>query len=77
MKAAIRLTALALAVMLVLPFGAALAITDGYDSVYTYNYDYWDDYKETPDAYRVSQVIYSSVLGLEKPVLKAEGSAHA
>jgi len=72
MKAAIRLTALALAVMLVLPFGAALAITDGYDSVYTYNYDYWDDYKETPDAYRVSQVIYSSVLGLEKPMNKPQ-----
>ena len=65
MKAAIRLTALLLAVIMVLPLGAAFAVTDGYDSVYTYNYDYWDDYKETPDAYRVDQVIYSSSLGLE------------
>ena len=66
MKAVIRLTALLLAVMLVLPLGAAFAITDGYDSVYTYNYDYWDDYQETPDAYRVAQVLQSASLGLEK-----------
>ncbi|MBR6571909.1 MAG: NHL repeat-containing protein [Clostridia bacterium] len=72
MKAAIRLTALLLAVMLALPCGAALAITDGHDSVYTYNYDYWDDYKETPDAYRVDQVIYSATLGLEKAMSRPQ-----
>ena len=37
MKAAFRLTALMLAVMLVCPLGAAMAATDGYYSSYTYN----------------------------------------
>ena len=45
---------------------AALADGDGSDSVYTYNYDYWGELRESPDAYRVTKVIYSSTLGLEK-----------
>jgi len=72
MKAAIRLTALLMALVLCLPLGSALAVTDGHHSVYTYNYDYWDDYKETPDAYRVEQVIYSPTLGLETPMRKPQ-----
>ena len=46
----------------------ALAIEDGYTSTYTYNYDYWGDVRESPDAYRVQQVLYSGGLGLEKPM---------
>ncbi len=72
MKAAIRLTALLMTLVLCLPLGSALAATDGYHSVYTYNYDYWDDYKETPDAYRVEQVIYSATLGLETSMRKPQ-----
>ena len=71
MKAVIRLAALAMIVMLLCPL-AATAATDGYDSAYTYNYDYWDDYKETPDAYRVEQVIYSQALGLETPMRRPQ-----
>ncbi len=72
MKAAIRLTALLMTLVMCLPLGSALAVTDGYNSVYTYNYDYWDDYKETPDAYRVEKVIFSPTLGLETPMRKPQ-----
>ena len=55
------------AVMLLEPM-TALAIDDGHTSTYTYNYDYWGDVRESPDAYRVDQVIYSGTLGLETPM---------
>ncbi|MBR6525623.1 MAG: hypothetical protein IKT57_06605 [Clostridia bacterium] len=72
MKTAIRLTALVLILALLLPVGMAFASTDGHNSIYTYNYDYWDDYKETPDAYRVDQVLYSSTLELETPMRRPQ-----
>jgi len=70
MKTAKRMMALVLCIMLLVP--CALASTDGYNSVYTYNYDYWDDVKETPDAYRVERVIYSADLGLEVAMKKPQ-----
>ena len=72
MKTAIRLTALVLVLSMLLPMGLAFASTDGHNSIYTYNYDFWDDYKETPDAYRVDQVIFSSTLGLETPMRRPQ-----
>ena len=66
-----RLLALCLAVMLLVPAGA-LAALDGYNSVYTYSYDYWDDIKEMPDAYRVEQVLYSATLGLDVAMRKPQ-----
>ncbi len=72
MKTAIRLMTLVMTLVLLMPMGCALASSDGYDSVYTYNYDYWDDVKETPDAYRVEQVLYSSTLGLETAMRKPQ-----
>ena len=66
-----RLTALCLVVMLLVP-ACALAVNDGYNSVYTYTYDYWDDVKEMPDAYRVEQVLYSATLGLETAMKKPQ-----
>lgn len=71
MTAMKRLMALCLVVMLLLP-ACALAANDGYYSVYTYNYDYWEDVKEMPDAYRVDQVLYSSTLGLETAMKKPQ-----
>ena len=70
MKTAKRMMALVLCMMLLAP--CALASTDGYNSVYTYNYDYWDDVKETPDAYRVERVIYGADLGLEVAMKKPQ-----
>lgn len=46
----------------------ALAVDDGASSVYTYNYDYWGEMMESPDAYRVEEVISSASLGLETPM---------
>ena len=66
-----RLLALALAAMLVTPMFSALA-DDGYSSSYTYNYDYWGDLRESPDAYRVDRVIYSKMLGLETPMRRPQ-----
>ena len=60
-----RLMALCLAAMLLMPLSLALAGDDGYSSTYTYNYDFWNEMHESPDAYRVTDVIYSGTLGLE------------
>ena len=64
--------ALTLTAVMLLPMGCALAIEDGYSSSYTYNYDYWGELRESPDAYRVDQVIYSATLGLESPMRKPQ-----
>ncbi len=63
---------LALAALLLLPMGAALAVDDGFSSTYTYNYDYWTDLRESPDAYRVDQVVYSASLELDQPLRKPQ-----
>ena len=64
MKRMIRLLAMLIVLTMALPLGCALA-DDGVSSTYTYNYDYWGELRESPDAYRVDQVIYSANLGLE------------
>ena len=63
----IRLLAMLLVFTLALPLGCALA-DDGVSSTYTYNYDYWEELRESPDAYRVDQVIYSATLKLDTPM---------
>ena len=65
MKCFKRLTAFLLSAIILLSTGLALAVQDGFRMVYTYNYDYWGELAESPDAYRVQQVVYSSSLGLE------------
>ena len=65
MKRFIRILSLALAAALLLPMTLALADGDGFSGAYTYNYDYWGELRESPDAYRVDQVIYSGALGLD------------
>lgn len=65
MKVMYRLMALLMILMLLAGMTSAFAADDGYPSSYTYNYDYWGDVRESPDAYRVDQVIHSSALGLE------------
>ena len=71
MKRTIRLLAALLVLILTLPLGCALA-DDGVSSTYTYNYDYWGALRESPDAYRVEQVIYSATLGLETPMRRPQ-----
>ena len=68
MKRYLRWLALGIAAMLLLPACCALAESDGFSSVYTYNYDYWGEMRESPDAYRVQKVVYSAALGLETPM---------
>lgn len=67
-----RLMALCLAAMLLMPLSLALAGDDGYSSTYTYNYDYWNEMHESPDAYRVTDVIYSGTLGLENAMRRPQ-----
>ena len=67
----IRLLAMLLILSLTLPLGCALA-DDGVSSTYTYNYDYWGELRESPDAYRVDQVIYSVTLELETPMRRPQ-----
>ncbi len=66
MKMTRRLSALLAALLLLLSVDAALGADDGFSTSYTYNYDYWSDVRESPDAYRVASVINSAMLGLEK-----------
>lgn len=66
MKTMRRLLAILAALLILLPLCVAYAAEDGYSSTYTYNYDYWSELRESPDAYRVDTVIYSTTLGLEK-----------
>ena len=42
----------------------------------TYTYNYWDDIEKSPDAYRVSHVVYAADLNLDKP-LKNPSSLYA
>lgn len=71
MKALPRGLALALALLLLMPV-AALAAEDGFSAVYTYNYDYWGEVRESPNAYRADQVIFSGTLGLDTPMKKPQ-----
>ena len=47
-------------VLILMPMSLTYAAEDGANSTYTYNYDYWEDIRESPDAYRVAAVIRSS-----------------
>lgn len=71
-KAMIRAMAVVLLIALLIPMSVALAWEDGYSGTYTYNYDYWDDEIEMPDAYRVDQVVFSSTLGLDVQMNKPQ-----
>ncbi len=71
MKALPGLLALLLALMLLSPM-TALAANDGFSAVYTYNYDYWGEIRESPNAYRADQVVFSGTLGLETPMRKPQ-----
>ncbi|MBE5794197.1 MAG: hypothetical protein E7323_05905 [Clostridiales bacterium] len=72
MKVMYRLMALLMILMLLAGMTTAFAADDGYPSSYTYNYDYWGDVRESPDAYRVDQVLLSSQLGLEVAMRKPQ-----
>ncbi len=61
-----QLLALTAAFMLLglLAAPAALAAVDGYEYAYTYTYDYWEDMRESPDAYRARLMISGGSLGI-------------
>lgn len=67
-----RFLALLAVAVLLLTGGVALAADDGFTSTYTYNYDYWVDIRESPDAYRVDTVLDTSSLGLDKAMSKPQ-----
>ena len=73
MKAMHKVVALLLAVLMITAsIGGAFAADDGYASTYTYNYDYWSDIRESPDAYHVVDVVYSTELGLDKDMKRPQ-----
>ena len=57
---------LALCCLAMLLPAAASASGDGFHTSYTYTYDYWEEVQESPDAYRVVNVIDSMSLGLDR-----------
>lgn len=64
MKMMKRIATIVMIGLLVLTAVGAQAVTDGFSTSYTYNYDYWTQVQESPDAYRVSATIDSASLGL-------------
>ena len=66
-NAILRLSALLTAVCLLAGIPLAYA-ADGYDYAYTYTYDFWEDMRSSPDAYRAKTLLTSSSLGLDKPM---------
>ena len=70
-KTTARLLTICLALVLLAP-AAAYAVNDGFSDVYTYNYSYWGDMMESPDAYNVAEVIYSATLGLDTPMRRPQ-----
>ncbi|MBR1685061.1 MAG: NHL repeat-containing protein [Clostridia bacterium] len=60
--------------MVLLCFLPSLAIgaNDGYETTYSYTYDFWDEVQYSPDPYRVSDVIYSVTLGLDTAMRKPQ-----
>ncbi len=66
-KKRMLLPALLAAFLLAASFAPAFAL-DGYDYTYTYNYDFWGELRESPDAYRVDQVINYRDIGLDTPM---------
>ena len=69
-----RLLAFIGAVLILAPMALAYAAEDGSHSTYTYNYDYWTDIRESPDAYRVATVVRSSDLALGGKAMSAPQS---
>lgn len=67
-----RLLVLLMTIIMLASTTTAYATDDAYPSTYTYNYDFWSDVRESPDAYRVSNVIYGSDLGLETAMKKPQ-----
>ena len=59
-----RILAVLCCFIMLLSLSAAYA-DDGFSTSYTYTYDYWEDYQQSPDAYRVTAMIDSMTLGLE------------
>lgn len=72
MKVMKRLFALIITVFMIASINVAQAVDDGYPSTYTYNYDYWSDIRESPDAYRVTDVIHAKELGLDQGLKKPQ-----
>ncbi len=62
-----------IAVCLMSGFSFAWAAQDGFESVYTYTYDFWGDFRESPDAYRVKTIISTASLGLEVTLKSPQG----
>lgn len=61
---------LASAVMLV---GSSLAVSASDDGSYSFNYDYWGDVQDSPDAYTVQEVYTAAALGLDKNFSSPQG----
>ena len=68
-----KVIALALCTMLLaaVPF----SVSAHADSSYTYNYDYWGEFTDSPDAYAVGAVITAADLGLETNFSKPQSVA--
>lgn len=71
-NAILRLSALLTAVCLLAGIPLAYA-ADGFESAYTYTYDYWEDLRHSPDAYRPLAFLTSANLGLETPMNQPKG----
>lgn len=66
-KAAAKRLVLLVALLSLVSMSASAQV--GYQSHYSYTYDYWGDIRFAPDAYRVKAVLDNTSLQLEKPLV--------
>ena len=71
-NAILRLSALLTAVLLLAGIPLAYA-ADGFDTSYTYTYDFWEDMRSSPDAYRPKALLTGASLGLDKEMVSPTG----
>ena len=57
----------------VMLMGSSMAVCATGESSYTYNYDFWGDVQDSPDAYQVTGVYTSTELGLETRLSSPSG----
>ena len=53
--------------------GSSLAVCASDNGSYSFNYDYWGDVQDSPDAYTVQEVYTAADLGLEKNFSNPQG----
>jgi len=73
LKKVLALGAAAVCAVTTVPFASCMEVQANENTGYTYNYDYWEEYQNSPDVYEVCNVFTSTDLGLETALRNPDG----